>query len=56
MVIDRARLKADGQNRLSGSFCVPYDWTVPLSFCAIATEDGTGAVWTSNSVFSGTGS
>ena len=56
VVIDRARLKADGQNRLSGSFCVPYDWTVPLSFCAIATEDGTGAVWTSNSVFSGTGS
>ena len=49
-LIDYARLKADGENRLTGSFSVPYDWTETLSFCAVATEDETGAVWLSNSL------
>ena len=53
MVIDYARLKADGENQLSGSFTISSDWAAEegaFSFCAIATADKTGAVLSSNVV------
>ena len=52
LVLDNARLKADGDNRLTGSFTIAADWAqgAGFSFCALATEDETGAVWSSNTV------
>ena len=53
VVIDSARLKADGANRLSGSFTLAADWVAgaeAISFTALATEDESGALWTSNAV------
>ena len=49
-VISYDRLKASGDNRLSGSFSIPFDGTGTLRFCAIATADADGAVWSSNVV------
>ena len=51
VVIDGSRLKADNDNSLSGTFTISADWAdgaETMSFCALATEDSTGAVWSSN--------
>ena len=53
VIIDRARLNPSGENRLFGSFTIATelaDGAKEVSFCALATEDETGAVWTSNVV------
>ena len=53
LVIDSARLKANGDNRLTGSFTVPAAYIKDMEtpyFFAIAATDGDGAVWASNPI------
>lgn len=58
LVLNSARLKADGGNTRSGSFTVATDWALgasPAYVCAVARAEDGGAVWTSNAIACGLG-